>query len=106
MMLPSFVSFFNSMFKNTSTVYIIGIVDLTRTGINISQLRPNRIYAAYACMAIGFWIVCYALSFAAQKLEKRLGILDYESYKPEICREDLVLLPLPKAVKRFLITQK
>ena len=106
MMLPSFVSFFNSMFKNTSTVYIIGIVDLTRTGINISQLRPNRIYAAYACMALGFWIVCYALSFAAQKLEKRLGILDYESYKPEICREDLVLLPLPKAMKNFLVTRK
>jgi len=106
MMLPSFVSFFNSMFKNTSTVYIIGIVDLTRTGINISQLRPNRIYAAYACMALGFWIVCYALSFAAHKLEKRLGILDYESYKPEICREDLVLLPLPKAMKNFLVTRK
>ncbi|MDO8281737.1 MAG: amino acid ABC transporter permease [Thermodesulfovibrionia bacterium] len=106
MMLPSFVSFFNSMFKNTSTVYIIGVVDLTRTGIIISQLKPNRIYAAYALMALGFWIVCYALSFSAQKLEKKLGTLDYESYKPEICRDDLILLPLPKAVKRFLITQK
>jgi polar amino acid transport system permease protein len=106
MMLPSFVSFFNSMFKNTSTVYIIGVVDLTRTGVIISQLKPNRIFAAYIIMAIGFWIVCYALSYAAQKLEKKLGILDYESYKPEICRQDLVLLPLPKPIKRLLISQK
>ncbi|MBI4844576.1 MAG: amino acid ABC transporter permease [Nitrospirae bacterium] len=106
MMLPSFVSFFNSMFKSTSTVYIIGIVELTRTGIIISQLKPNRIFAAYACMALGFWIVCYSLSFAAQKLERKLGILDYESYKPEICRDDLILIPLPKAVKKYLTTQK
>ncbi len=105
-MLPSFVSFFNSMFKNTSTVYIIGIVDLTRTGVIISQLKPNRIFASYLCMAIGFWIVCYALSYAAQALEKRLGIIDYESYKPEICRQDLVLFPIPKVVKRMLVSNK
>ncbi|RJQ56142.1 MAG: amino acid ABC transporter permease [Nitrospiraceae bacterium] len=105
-MLPSFVSFFNSLFKSTSIVYIVGIIDLTRTGIIISQRQPNRIYAAYICMALGFWISCYLLSFASQLLEKRLGILDYESYKPEICRQDLVLLPLPKTVKRFLVTQK
>jgi ABC-type amino acid transport system permease subunit len=105
-MLPSFVSFFNSLFKSTSIVYIVGIIDLTRTGVIISQRQPNRIYAAYICMAIGFWISCYILSFASQLLEKKLGILDYESYKPEICREDLVLLPLPKTVKKFLISQK
>ncbi|MBI5055100.1 MAG: amino acid ABC transporter permease [Nitrospirae bacterium] len=105
-MLPSFVSFFNSLFKSTSIVYIIGLVDLTRTGIIISQRQPNRIYAAYVCMAIGFWIVCYALSYAAQMLEKKLGMLDYESYKPEICRQDLLLIPLPKSVKRYLASQK
>lgn len=105
-MLPSFVSFFNSLFKSTSIVYIIGLVDLTRTGIIISQRQPNRIYAAYVCMAIGFWIVCYALSYASQMLEKKLGMLDYESYKPEICRQDLLLIPLPKSVKRFLVSQK
>ncbi|RJQ46914.1 MAG: amino acid ABC transporter permease [Nitrospiraceae bacterium] len=105
-MLPSFVSFFNSLYKSTSIVYIVGIVDMTRTGVIISQRQPNRIYAAYICMAIGFWISCYLLSIASQMLEKKLGILDYESYKPEICRQDLVLLPIPKPIKRLLITQK
>ena len=105
-MLPSFVSFFNSMFKNTSTVYIIGLVELTRTGIIISQLKPNRIYAAYICMAIGFWIVCFSLSYAAGVLEKKLGIIDYESYKPEICRQDLVLFPLPNVVKKMFVSNR
>lgn len=105
-MLPSFVSFFNSLFKNTSTVYIIGIVELTRTGIIVSQLKPNRIFAAYAMMALGFWIVCASLSLASRVLEKKLGMLDYESYKPEICRQDLLLIPLPQTVKKFLVTHK
>ena len=104
-MLPSFVSFFNSLFKSTSTVYIIGIVDLTRTGVIISQLKPNRIFAAYAIMALGFWVVCYSLSLAARALEKKLGMLDYETYKPEICRQDLLLIPIPKTVKRFMVTK-
>lgn len=106
MMLPSFVSFFNSMFKNTSTVYIIGVVELTRTGIIISQLKPNRIFASYMVMAIGFWLVCYTLSYASEVLEKKMGVIDYEVYKPEICRQDLVLFPLPKAVKNFLVSNK
>jgi len=106
MMLPSFVSFFNSMFKNTSTVYIIGVVELTRTGIIISQLKPNRIFAAYIVMAMGFWVVCYSLSYASQILEKKLGVIDYEAYKPEICRQDLVLFPLPKAVKNLFVSNK
>ena len=106
MMLPSFVSFFNSMFKNTSTVYIIGVVELTRTGIIISQLKPNRIFAAYSVMAMGFWVVCYSLSYASQILEKKLGVIDYEAYKPEICRQDLVLFPLPKVVKNMFVSNK
>jgi polar amino acid transport system permease protein len=106
MMVPSFVSFFNSQFKNTSVVYIIGIVELTQTGIIISQRQPDRMLAAYICMAMGFWVVCYGLSYITQKLEKKLGILDSESYKPEICREDLALIPLPKAIKEIIITQK
>ena len=106
LMLPSFVSFFNSQFKNTSVVYIIGIVELTQTGIIISQRQPNQMFSAYICMAIGFWVICYGMSHFARRLERKLGILDYESYKPEICRDDLALLPLPKTVKRLMVTNK
>ncbi len=106
MMIPSFVSFFNSHFKNTSVVYIVGIVELINSGIIVSQRQPNRIFAVYIFMGLLFWVVCYMLSYFSRKLEKKLGVLDYESYKPEIYREDLVLVPLPKAVKRLIVTQK
>jgi len=87
-------------------VYIIGVVELTRTGIIISQLKPNRIFASYMVMAIGFWVVCYTLSHASEVLEKKLGVIDYEAYKPEICRQDLVLFPLPNVVKNLLVSNK
>lgn len=99
MMFPSFVSFFNSHFKNTSTVYIIGIVEFMQAGLIAAQRQPNKILAAYLCMAIGFWVVCYGISSVAQRLEKKIGIHDCESYKPEIYRKDFYVISLPRIVK-------
>jgi polar amino acid transport system permease protein len=93
MMIPSFVSFFISLFKETSVTYIIGVIELVQTGIIISQRQPNRMFAAYACIAIGFFVVCFGMSHVARLLEKRLGILDLQSYRPNVCRTDLSLYP-------------
>jgi polar amino acid transport system permease protein len=93
MMVPSFVSFFVSLFKDTSVTYIIGVIELTQTGIIISQRQPDKMYAAYFSMAIGFWLVCYSFSHLARKLEKRIGVFDLESYRPEACRDEFMLLP-------------
>ena len=95
-MLPSFVSFFVSLFKDTSVTYIIGVIELTQTGIIISQRWPDRMYAAYACMAIGFWVVCFTMSRLARRLEKRIGVFDLESIRPEACRDEFMLLPKKK----------
>ncbi len=75
-MIPSFVSFFVSLFKDTSIAYIIGVVELTQSGVIISQRQPDRIYAAYLFVAIGFWIVSYSISHFATRLEKKLGTLE------------------------------
>lgn len=96
-MIPSFVSFFISLFKDTSVTYIIGVIELTQTGIIVSQRQPDKMFAAYLCMAIGYFVVCYSMSHVARVLEKRLGMLDYESYRPEICRRELSLIPLPES---------
>ncbi len=96
MMVPSFVSFFVSLFKDTSIVYIIGIIELTQTGIIISQRQPDRMYAAYATMAIGFWLVCFTMSRVARKLEQKIGVFDLESIRPEACRDEFMLLPRKK----------
>lgn len=75
MMLPAFASFAISLFKDTSIVYIIGIVDLMQTGVIVSQRQPNRMLAAYICMAMGFFVVCRSMASVAKILEKRIGAL-------------------------------
>jgi polar amino acid transport system permease protein len=93
MMLPSFVSFFISLFKETSVTYIIGVVELVQIGVIVSQRQPNRMIAAYTFIAIGFFVVCYGMSHIARVLEKRFGMLDLQSYRPTVCRKDLNLAP-------------
>lgn len=99
MMIPSFVSFFISLFKDTSVTYIVGLIELTQTGVIVSQRQPNRMFAAYICMAIGYFVVCYSMSRLAGTLEKRLGIFDLSSYRPTVCRKDLSLYPPHKGEK-------
>jgi len=78
-MIPTYVSFFVSLFKDTSIAYIIGVVELTQSGVIVSQRQPDRIFAAYLCVAMGFWIVSFSMSSLAKMLEKRLGRLSLES---------------------------
>jgi polar amino acid transport system permease protein len=75
LMLPAFASFAISLFKDTSIVYIIGVVDLVQTGVIVSQRQPNRMFAAYICMAIGFFAVCRGMASLGKALEKRCGAL-------------------------------
>ncbi len=93
MMIPSFVSFFISLFKETAVVYIIGVIELVQVGVIVSQRQPNRMFAAYICMAAGFFVVCYSMSHVARMLEKRFGLYDLSSYRPTIFRKDLSLIP-------------
>jgi polar amino acid transport system permease protein len=96
MMIPSFVSFFISLFKETAIVYIIGVLELTQTGVIVSQRHPDKIYAAYLFMAVGFWVVSYSMSHVARGLAKRVGTLDYESFRPDVSRDEFMLLPKNK----------
>jgi len=82
MMLPAFASFAISLFKDTSIVYIIGIVDLVQTGVIVSQRQPNRMLAAYICMAMGFFVVCRSMASVAKILEKRVGALSVPQTPP------------------------
>ena len=71
MTLPSFVSFFISLFKDTSVIYIIGIMDLTQMGIMLSQRHPSKIIFSYILVATFYFTICFALSLYAKRLEAR-----------------------------------
>jgi hypothetical protein len=50
-------------------------------------------YAAYLSMAIGFWLICFSMSHLARRLEKRIGVFDLESIRPDACRDEFMLIP-------------
>lgn len=71
MMLPSLVGFFISLFKDTSVVTIIGIIDLTHVGLMLSQRNPSFLLYSYLIMGLMFFVFCFALSRLAKKIEKK-----------------------------------
>ena len=105
-MIPTYVSFFNHLFKATCLVFTIGIVELVHTGVIRSQIDLDKLYSSYFIVAIGFWIICYALSYGSKKLERKVSIHDYNQYKPEITKEDIAFIPLPMAVKKLFVTHR
>lgn len=68
-MLPSFVGFLISLFKDTSVISVIGMIDLTQTGLILSQREPNKLVFSYIVMAGLYFIFCFVLSRIAKKME-------------------------------------
>ncbi len=93
MMVPSFVSFLATIFKDTSTVFIIGVMELTQVGFIVSHRQPDKVYAAYIIVAAGFFLICNSLSYIAEKLEKKIGVFDFQSYRPDVSRDEFMLFP-------------
>lgn len=73
-MIPTMGAFLISLFKDTSLIYIIGVVDLTQAAVIVSQRQPDRMTAAYVCMALGFFLVCRLLASATRQLERRFPV--------------------------------
>ena len=70
--IPSIVGQFISLFKDTSLLAIVGLVDLL--GISQSILANpkylGRYGEVYLFIAVIYWLCCYSMSLASRKLEK------------------------------------
>ncbi len=76
LVIPSIVSSFISLFKDTTLVSIVGIFDLLRT---IESARLDPVWAAPTTSATGyvfaaafFWVFCFSMSRYSQGMERRL----------------------------------
>lgn len=74
--LPSIVGQFISLFKDTSLVAIIGLMDLLGIARSITA---NPAWAGlqaetFLFIAIIYWIFCFALSYGSRRLERMLGL--------------------------------
>ena len=75
--IPAIVGQFIALFKDTSLVYIIGMLDVVE--ISRAFIQGNAEYLANAkelfiFLAVVFWVFTYAMSYVSQKVEEHLGV--------------------------------
>ena len=75
--IPAIVGQFIGLFKDTSLVYIIGMIDILRMGLDFVngniEFRDNK-GEVIIFVAIVFWIFCYAMSYISGRIERCLGV--------------------------------
>ncbi len=75
-MIPAIVGQFISLFKDTTLVAIVGLLDLL--GIAKTVVGQKEFIGlhkeVYAFVAAIYFICCYAMSYASRRLEKNLGV--------------------------------
>jgi general L-amino acid transport system permease protein len=73
--IPAIVGQFIGLFKDTSLLSIVGLVELT--GISRSILAQpqfiGRYKEVYLFVGLIYWIFCYSMSLASRRLEKQLS---------------------------------
>ena len=75
--IPAIVGQFIALFKDTSLVYIIGMLDIVE--ISRAFIQGNTQYLASAkelfiFLALSFWVFTYGMSYISRRVERQLGI--------------------------------
>lgn len=71
-MIPPLLSQFVYLFKSTSLVYIIGVVEFFRAATIVNN-REFRSFEIFTFVALVYLVCCWLLSSASLLLERRLG---------------------------------
>ncbi len=75
--IPAIVGQFIGLFKDTSLVYIIGMLDVVAIGRSFIQSNPEFLPSArelFVFLAAVFWIFTYGMSYVSGKVEDYLGV--------------------------------
>ena len=75
--IPAIVGQFISLFKDTTLVYIIGVLDILEYGRAFIQGNTEylaNIHELFIFLAVVFWVFCYTMSYVSQKVEEHLGV--------------------------------
>jgi polar amino acid transport system permease protein len=71
-MLPSLVTQFIILVKDTSLASIIGYMDLTKAAQTVNQ-REIRPFELYLFIAVVYWVLTYGMSLGSRLLERRMS---------------------------------
>jgi His/Glu/Gln/Arg/opine family amino acid ABC transporter permease subunit len=69
-MAPAFIAQLVMLFKTTSLVYVIGVIEFFRTIILVNNARYAP-YALYLTMGIGYFVSCYTLSWLVRRMDPK-----------------------------------
>ena len=75
--IPAIVGQFIALFKDTSLVYIIGMLDVVEIGRAFIQGNPEYLDNArelFIFLAIVFWIFTYSMSYVSGRIEEHMGV--------------------------------
>lgn len=77
LVIPAIVGQFISLFKDTTLVIIVGLIEILGIGRSIIAGNPEWVTAqseVYIFIAAVFWIFTYSMSYSSRRLEKSLGV--------------------------------
>jgi putative glutamine transport system permease protein len=72
MMIPTILSQFISLIKDTSLAIIITLPEFTHQAQIIYGQNSNYVLPMFIALAVGYFIICYALSLFARFIEKHI----------------------------------
>lgn len=77
LVIPGSINLFTRMIKTTSLVVLIGVVEVVKVGQQIIEVSimdaPMASFWIYGFIFILYFLICYPLSFIANKLEKKFS---------------------------------
>ncbi|QJB57496.1 amino acid ABC transporter permease [Pseudodesulfovibrio sp. zrk46] len=72
-MIPSFVNQFVSLTKDTSLAAILGVGELTRTGVQVDNREMVASFEIWITIAALYFLICYILTSYSRRLEAQLS---------------------------------
>jgi len=75
--IPPIVGQFISLYKDTSLVYIIGMLDVVEISRAFIQGNPEFLANAkelFIFLALAFWVFTYGMSYVSRRIEAHLGV--------------------------------
>ncbi|MCD7994376.1 MAG: amino acid ABC transporter permease [Clostridia bacterium] len=72
-MIPSLVGFIIALIKDSSLVFVIGYIDLTRAGRTVGNLTMQPLLT-FLCVGVIYFVICYSLSMLSSYTERRMKI--------------------------------
>jgi His/Glu/Gln/Arg/opine family amino acid ABC transporter permease subunit len=74
-MLPAFIAQLVSLFKTTSLVYAIGVMDFFRA-VSVTNNAVYAPYALYSILAAGYFVSCWLITQLVRRLDPTYQLLD------------------------------